>query len=138
MKGKYVIDVEGLPKLNEMVQIKAEDFGCVDKIESGVFDAATLFVNFDKGTFSGHDLNAEDYATRYGLADYEKIGFQDFMRLEPPPMKVALCLVITDDLGNVSEVPRLVTADDLSKVNYKITSSDIDEAARQAKMALGL
>ena len=86
MKGQYVIDVEGLPTLNEMVQIKAEDLGCQDKIEGGVFDAASLFVNFDKGTFSSHDLNVEDYESRYGLGDYQKIAFQDFLRLEAPPM----------------------------------------------------
>ena len=55
-------------------------------------------------------------------------------------MQVALCLVITESLEDVANggVPKLVTAEDLEKVDYKITGADVDEAARQAKVALGI
>ena len=147
MKGKHVFDVHSLPNLSQMVAEKAHELGCKDMLsspseteEDNPFSYGLLFVDLENKTIKSSNMTLSEYRNNYGLGDYgsDTMSVVEFLRLEPPPMKVALCLVITDDLGNVSEVPTLVTRDDLAKVDYRITAEHVDEAARQAKMALGI
>lgn len=136
MKGKYVIDVMGLPAFSKLVCQKASELGCEGIVDH---DMPTVFANLEKGVLNTKPDNVDDFECRYGLQGYERIALQDFMRLERPTPKVALGLVITDDLDNPDmESPRMVTEADLKEFNFNITRDHVMAAAEQACQALGV
>jgi len=139
--NKFVFDVENLPEVNLMVQGKAVDvFGCKDKIEKGVVDHALLFVDLDNHVLKASTKSFADYEREYGFGAYStEMSVVQFLQLDPPPLKVALALVITDDLDRATEeAPRLVTAEELAKVDYNITRDDVMNAANVACQAMGV
>jgi len=139
MKGRYVFDVEGVSALNKLIFDKAVALGCKDETDDSDRTRPTIFVNLDKAVVSASELDIEARDVQYGLNGFERLSITEFLRMEKPVPKVALGLVITDDLDNPEMgEPRMVTEADLKEFDFEITRDHVMAAAEQACRALGV
>lgn len=150
MKGKYVFDVRGLPDFQALIMGKAVELGCEmadagDRPEG--LEDQIVFVNLGEKKYTVYgNVSFEDYERRYGFAEYEQISVQEFLRLEKPPVKVALSLFVTEapdweealkQFGGTTEA-RVAGINDIHQYAGQITRDDVMKAAEQACRALGV